>query len=205
MILFQNWTALFTVNPNIHNTWLVWVSATVLEPWAMQRGDKILLSAHSPLTLLSPSFPSFLCLVLSCLKLCQWPCLSLCGQLCHRWSITTGGGLLLAEPRGPADPDKSAVNASPQPTALIGSDRHSGPYASFMPLDPRCRQVCVCVPFSTTLFSTCCWGFMSLVSFPLFPWLNSTQCSGQLSVCVCGNACLCVFMWPCLFKCHITL
>lgn len=129
-------------------------------------------SVHTLLLLFS--FPPFLCLVLSCLKLCQWPCLSLCGQLCHRWSITTGGGLLLAEPRGPADPDKWAVNASPQPTALIGSDRHSGPYASFMPLDPRCRQVCVCVPFSTTLFSTCCWGFMSLVSFPLFPWLNST-------------------------------
>lgn len=104
----------------------------------------------------------------------------------------------MAEPRGPADPDKSAVNASPQPNALIGSDRHSGPYASFMPLDPRCRQVCVCVSFSTTLFSTCCWGFMSLLSFPLFPWLNSTQCSGQLSVCVCGYACLCVFMWPCV-------
>lgn len=184
---------LFTVNPNIDNTTLVGLSATIWKPCAMQKrrwnSPRCTLSSYS-----SHSLPSFLCLVLSCLKLCQWPCLSLCGQLCHRWSITTGGGLLLAEPRGPADPDKSAVNASPQPNALIGSDRHSGPYASFMPLDPRCRQVCVCVPFSTTLFSTCCWGFMSVVSFPLSPWLNSTQCSGQLSVCVCG-------MHACVYSC----
>lgn len=105
-------------------------------------------TSFSPLLFFS--LQSFLCLVLSCLKECQWLCLSLCGQLCHRWSITTGGSLLLGKPRGPDDLDKSAINASPQPNALIGSDRHSGPYASFLPPRPqknRCRQVCVRVVF----------------------------------------------------------
>lgn len=55
---------------------------------------------------------------------------------------------MLAEPNGPADPDKSAVNANPQPNAMIGSDRHSGPYASFMPPRPQKTGVdrYVCVP-----------------------------------------------------------
>lgn len=156
---------------------------------------------RSPLhTLLLLSFlsslPSFLCLVLSCLRACQWPCLPPCGQLCHRWSITTGGGLLLAEPHGPADPDKSAVNASPQPNALIGSDRRSGPYASFMPPRPQKpgvgRYVClrVCEPPSTTLFSTCCLGFVSLVSSPcsLGPTVHGIPVSW---LCVCVAECSC--------------
>lgn len=149
-------------------------------------GGTFLHCVHSPPTIFSASVTS-----------CVWSCLvSNCasGHVSPRVaSCVTGDPSPQVEayywpnPVGPADPDKSAVNATPQPSALIGSDRHSGPYASSMPLDPRCRQVCVCVPFTTTLFSTCCWGFMSLVSFPSFPRLNSTQCSGQLSVCLCES------------------
>lgn len=85
----------------------------------------------------SSFLPSFLHLDLSYLTACQWPCLSPCDQLRQRWSITTGGGLLLAKPDGPADTDKSALNECPQMNALIGSDRHSRPYASFMPHRPQ--------------------------------------------------------------------
>lgn len=62
----------------------------------------------------------------------------------------------MAEPHGPADPDKSAVNASRQPNALIGSDMHSGPYASFMPPRPQKpgvgRYVCMCVSVCAFLY-----------------------------------------------------
>lgn len=156
--------------------------------------------SQSPVFLLS-----FLCLVLSCLKACQWPCFSLCGRLCHRWSITTGGSLLLAKPCGPADPDKSVVNASPQPRAMIGSDRHSGPYASLLPPRPQKpgvgRYVCVCT-ISTALFSTCCWGFMSPVFAPLFLWLKSTQCRSQLCVCTWMRVSLCMWVHVPMWKCH---
>lgn len=87
------------------------------------------------------SFSSVHTSVLYYLTTCQWPCLSPCGQLCHRWSITIGGGLLLAKAHRLTDPDKSAVNASSQLNALIGSDRHSGPYASFMPPGPQKSSV----------------------------------------------------------------
>lgn len=129
---------------------------------------KLCLCEHSPPMLhsflFSPSLLPSCGPTVSYLTACQWPCLSLCDQLRQRWSITTGGGLLLAKPNGSADPDKSALNACPQMNALIGSDRHSGPYASFMPHRPQkagvaryvwlvcpvslCVYVRVCVPFS---------------------------------------------------------
>ncbi len=113
----------------------------------------------------------------------------------------------MAEPHGPADPDKSAVNASPQPNALIGSDRHSGPYASFMPPRPQKKQVqagmCVhvCVCLSLLHYSAPAVGGLC-VCF-LFPWFNNTQYSGQLCVCVCVCVYMCVHVPMC--KCHITL
>lgn len=103
--------------------------------------------------------------VLYYLTTCQRPCLSPCGQLCHRWSITIGGGLLLAKAHRLTDPDKSAVNASSQLNALIGSDRHSGPYASFMPPGPQkssvgryvmCVYVYILFVKKRPTFSTCC-------------------------------------------------
>lgn len=67
-----------------------------------------------------------------------------CGPLCHRWSITTGVGLLLAEAHG--SPWSSQISGKCQLSALIGSVMYSGPFASFMPPKPRkvrCRQVCL--------------------------------------------------------------
>ena len=80
----------------------------------------------------------------------------------------------MAEPHGPDDPDKSAVNASSQPNALIGSDRHSGPYASFMPLRPQKPGVgevcvCVCVCLSLLHYSAPAVGGLCLWFLPLVP------------------------------------
>lgn len=113
--------------------------------------------------------------------------------------------LLLAGPHGPADPDKSAVNASRQLNVLIGSDMHSRPYASFMPPRPQKpgvgRYVCVCVcVLLNYIIQHLLWGVYVSFSFPLFPWLNSTQYSGQLKVCVFMLVCVYVAMCMCHTK-----
>lgn len=87
----------------------------------------------------------------------SWSCLisehasgnvSPCGLLCHRWSITTGVGLLLAEAHG--SPWSSQISGKCQLSALIGSVMYSGPFASFMPPKPKKSGVgryawCACV------------------------------------------------------------
>lgn len=150
---------------------------------------------------------SSLCLLLSFVKACQWPCLSPCAQLCHRWSITTGGSLLQAEPCGPANPDKSAINASPQSNALIGLDRHSGPYASFMPPRPqkpgvgRYVHVHVCVVSLLHYSAPAVWGLCHWFLLPCFIGPEYTVSQSAVSVCLSACIQVHVLMW----KCHIAL
>lgn len=112
----------------------------------------------------------------------SWSCLisehasgnvSPCGLLCHRWSITTGVGLLLAEAHG--SPWSSQISRKCQLSALIGSVMYSGPFASFMPPKPKKSGVgryawCACV--LTCTLSTFLPESWPKTDFLTQPWGN---------------------------------